>query len=374
MKLEGLCVVDLSVFLPGPYLTLALADHGAEVIKVEPPGGDPMREVGTFENGESVVFRNLNRGKKSIVLNLKEDKDRSALLTLSERADIFVESFRPGVMERLGAAYEQVKKRNPAIIYCSISAFGQSGPYRDRPAHDLAIESIAGLISVTIGRDGAPTLPGIPVADYLTALQALSGVLMALWRREKTGEGEYIDVAMQGASLSALANIASSAIVGDRQPNPADERTTGGRAFYQVYDTRDDRQLALAGSEPKFVRSLLEALGRLDLFDTCIGPPGPAQAAATAYFRDTFRQKTLAEWTALLEKLDLCFGPVNTLPEALRDANALASGMIISDAQNKRHLAPPIKFQREPAKPDLRAPRLGEHTVEILSSIGVEAR
>ena len=165
MKLDGLRVIDLSVFLPGPYLTLALADHGAEVIKIESPDGDPGRKIGAADGPTTVFFRNLNRGKKSVVLNLKEPRDRERLLELCATADVFVESFRPGVVERLGVGYEQVARRNPAIVYCSINAFGGDGPYRDRPAHDLAIEAVGGLLSMTLGDDGRPAIPGVPIAS-----------------------------------------------------------------------------------------------------------------------------------------------------------------------------------------------------------------
>src|ERR687892_937022 len=188
MKLEGIRVIDLSLFLPGPYLTLSLADHGAEVIKIEPPGeGDPTRHLGASDGPSTVYFRNLNRGKKSVVLDLKNPQEREALLRLCESADVFVESFRPGVVDRLGIGYEQVRARNPRIVYCSISAFGQQGPYRDRPAHDLAVESLSGVISLNLGADGKPTIPALPLADLLSALNGLAGILMALFRRSRTG-------------------------------------------------------------------------------------------------------------------------------------------------------------------------------------------
>src|SRR6185503_1842432 len=179
VKLEGLRVLDLTLFLPGPYLTLALADHGAEVIKLEPPGeGDPTRHLGLSDGESTVYFRNLNRGKKSVVMDLKKPEEREALLKLCESADVFVESFRPGVVERLGVSYEQVSARNPRIVYCSISAFGQQGPLRDRPAHDLAVESLSGVISLNLGQDGKPAIPALPLADLVCALQGLSGILM----------------------------------------------------------------------------------------------------------------------------------------------------------------------------------------------------
>jgi len=180
MKLEGVRVIDLSLFLPGPYLTLALADHGAEVIKVEPPGeGDPTRHLGLSDGDSTVYFRNLNRGKKSVVMDLKKPEEREALLRLCESADVFVESFRPGVVERLGVSYEQVSARNPRIVYCSISAFGQQGPLRDRPAHDLAVESLSGVISLNLGQDGKPTIPALPSR---TCSARCRGFPASLWR------------------------------------------------------------------------------------------------------------------------------------------------------------------------------------------------
>jgi crotonobetainyl-CoA:carnitine CoA-transferase CaiB-like acyl-CoA transferase len=365
VKLEGLKVVDLSVFLPGPYLTLCLADHGAQVIKVEPPGGDPGRQIGLADGEHTVFFRSLNRGKKSVVLDLKDPAGREALLRLCEDADVFVESFRPGVVDRLGVGYEAVRARNPKIVYCSISAFGQDGPYRDRPAHDLAVEAIGGLLGMTLGRDGKPAIPGIPIADLLAALQGLSGVLMALLRREHTGQGDRIDIGMHDVTLAALPNIIGPAFAGGRHPVVQDQRTTGGAAFYQVYDTSDGRQLVLGGQEEKFVRTLLEAMGRPDLIELCVRGPGPHQAPVKAFLRETFATRTLEGWMAELLRLDVCFGPVATLPEAMADPNAVARGMVVSDAEGRRWLGPAIRFAAEPARPTLQAPRLGEHTAEM---------
>ena len=180
MKLEGIHVVDLSLFLPGPAMTQAMADHGAEVIKVEPPGGEPNREIGLKRDGVSVFFANTHRGKRSLVLDLKTAAGVEALLRLAETADVLVESFRPGVVERLGVGYRAVAARNPRIVYVSISAYGQSGPYRERPAHDLAVQAMSGVLSVNLGGDGRPAMPGLPAADMLAAGNALAGVLMAL--------------------------------------------------------------------------------------------------------------------------------------------------------------------------------------------------
>ena len=363
MKLAGLRVIDLSVFLPGPYLTLALADHGAEVIKVEAPGeGDPGRHIGLKDGDTTVFFRNINRGKKSVVLDLKSDAGREALLQLAETADVFIEAFRPGVVDRLGLGYEAVRARNPGIVYCSISAFGQDGPYRHRPAHDLALEAMTGILSVSLGEDGKPAVPGIPAADVLAGLQGLAGVLMALLRRKDTGLGDYLDISMHESAMAATLTILGPAIAEGRQPNPKHERTTGGAAFYRLYETSDGRHLALAGQEPKFIHALLGALGRPELAEPCLRGPGPHQQPVMDFLAATFRTRSLAEWDAFITRLDVCYGPVNTLPEALADAGLRARGMVFDDERGKAHVASAIRFRHEPSKPELRAPRLGEHT------------
>ena len=354
MKLAGIRVVDLTLFLPGPYLTLALADHGAEVIKVEPPGeGDPTRHLGLSDGESTVYFRALNRGKRSVVLDLKSPAGKEKLLSLVDGADVFVESFRPGVMERLGFGEAALRARNPRLVYCSISAFGSSGPYRDRPAHDLAVEALSGALSLNV------SIPTLPVSDLLAALQGLSGILMALLRRASTGRGDYVEIAMHDVTIAALSNILGPTLAEDRQPVATHERTTGGSAFYRLYDTADGRHLALGGQEMKFVRNLLGALGRSELAPLC-EKPGPHQRPVMEFLEETFKKRDLRHWLDFLSKLDVCYGPVNTLPEALRDANALARGMVVEDEKGRRHLAPPIRFRDEPARPSLREPKLGE--------------
>ena len=368
MKLTGIRVIDLSVFLPGPYLTQALADHGAEVIKVEAPGeGDPVRHLGLSDGPSTVYFRSLNRGKKSVVLNLKDAADRRALLELCDTADVFVESFRPGVVDRLGVGYAQLRERNPRIVYCSISAFGQSGPNRDRPSHDLGVEAESGVLSMTLGRDGQPAIPGIPVADIVSALQGLAGVLMALLRRQTSGAGDYLDIAMHDAMVSAIPNILGPTLAENRQPVAKHERTTGGSAFYQIYDTSDARHIVLSGQEMKFVRNLLGALGRPELAELC-ATPGPHQLPVEEFLRGIFLQKTRDEWVAWLSQLDVCFGALNTLPEALQDEHLNARGMVLTDALGRRHLGSPIRFRAEPARLNLQEPALGAHGEELLSN------
>ena len=376
MKLAGLRVIDLSVFLPGPNLTKTLADHGAEVIKVEAPGGgDPGRGIGEADGPTSVFFRNVNRGKKSIVIDLKSEAGRDSLLDLSETADVFIESFRPGVVRRLGVDYEAVSARNPRIVYCSISAFGQDGPYRDKPAHDLAIEALSGLLSITVGEDGRPAIPGIAVADIVSSLQGLAAVLMALLRRETTGRGDYIDISMYESVLAAGPNVLGPVFAENRQPVPKHERTTGGSAFYRIYETRDGRFVVLGGQEIKFVRNLLATLGRLDFVPLCERGPGPHQLPLVAFLQDMFLSKTLAEWVIWFKPLDVCFAPVKTLPEAFDDEHIGARGTIQTDALGRRHMGPVIRFLDEPADVDLNEPMLGQHNDEILQPpAGAKAR
>ena len=367
MKLQGLRVVDLSSFLPGPYLTLTLADHGAEVIKVEAPGGgDPGRHIGPRDGEHTVFFRTLNRGKKSVVLDLKSAHGQTALHEICRTADVFVESFRPGVMKRLGADYDTLAALNPRLVYCSISAFGQTGPYRDRPAHDLAVEALAGSIGITLGTDDQPAVPGIPAADMISSLQALSAVLMALYRRTQTGRGDYIDMSMHDAALGAYPNVLGSAFAEKRSPVPKHERTLGGSAFYRIYRTSDGRHVVLGGQELKFVRTLLDALGRLDLLPLCERGPGPHQKPVIDFLEREFAQRSMVEWVEWFRDRDICFAPVKTIREAFDDEHARARGMVLLDEAGREHLAPVIKFREEPAQAHLAAPALGEHTAEIL--------
>jgi crotonobetainyl-CoA:carnitine CoA-transferase CaiB-like acyl-CoA transferase len=366
MKLEGIKVVDLSWFLPGPYLTTALADHGAEVIKVEPLGeGDPGRHIRPADQRTSVFFRNMGRGKKSVVLDLKSEQGRADLFRLCSEADVIVESFRPGVAARFGIGYEAVKQANPGVVYCSISAFGQDGAYPGRAAHDLALEAMTGVLSLTLGDDGRPAIPGIPVADLVSGLHGLSGVLMALLRRATTGKGDYIDVSMHESLMASCANVVGTAFAENRHPDVKQQRTTGGSAFYRVYDTSDGRQLVLAGQEMKFIKNLLGALGRPEMAPLCEWP-GDHQKPVADFLTATFKARPLAHWMEYLATLDICYGPVNTLPEAIADANLVKRGAVVVDGDGSKHFAPVVRFKDEPSTPLYREPLLGEHTQDIL--------
>ena len=375
MKLEGITVLDLSLFLPGPAATQMMADHGARVIKVENPGApEPTRSAQAFpwqQGGETVMFRNTQRGKESIALDLKSEAGRAALTALIKSADVLVEAFRPGVITRLGFGPEVVHGLNPRLVMCSISAFGQSGPWRDRPAHDTATVAASGVLSLTRSPedDGGPAIIGVAISDMLSSWSALSGILMALLRRETTGRGDYLDVSMHEAVLAASPNILGPVFAGDQAPERLQERTHGGGAMLNIYRTADDRFLALGGSEHKFVKALFEGLARPEFIAPVTGPAGSAHEPAINFLRATFRGRTLAEWQDWFEGRDICWSPVLDLQEAWSADHVWARDMRWQDQDGNDHIGTPLKFQQEPGQLDAKLPNLGEHTAEIVADL-----
>ncbi|ANY21097.1 E-cinnamoyl-CoA:R-phenyllactate CoA transferase [Tsuneonella dongtanensis] len=345
-KLSGLTVIDLTQFLPGPMLGVMMADQGARVIKIEPAAGDPTRSQAPFENGHSVWYANLNRGKESRVLDLKSETGKAELADLCREADVFVEGFRPGVMKRLGFDYAAVRALNPAIVYCSISAFGQEGELAHHPAHDLAVQALSGFLSVNDGTDGTPVVPGVPGADMAAGLTALSAILMALIGREKTGEGDYIDCAMFDSMMLWCAHHAGSAIAGGEPPVSARQRSLGGAAFYQVYRTSDERHVVLGAREMKFVTNLMTALDRPDLIPIAERDAGE-QGELIAFLRETFASRTRDEWVEWFADKDVAFSPVLDFREAF-DAPHFAERGLLVEHEGRHHLAPPIRFASEP--------------------------
>ena len=371
MKLEGVRVLDLSLFLPGPHLTMMMADHGAEVIKLEPPGGEPVREVGLKQAGFSTWFRNTHRGKRCITLDLKTEDGQAAIRRLLAWADVVVEAFRPGVAQRLGIDYAACRAINPRIVYCSISAYGQSGPKQQRPAHDLAMQADSGVVSLNCAPDGTPAMPHMPVADMAGSLMALNGILMALYRRERTGEGDCIDISMQDALMAWLPNVLGPPFAEGRDPVIQDERSWGGNAMYRLYRCADGRWLALGGAEIKFAVNLLTALGRPDLIELCRLPPGPGQDPVKAFLADAFATRTLAQWSDFLAGLDVCWAPVRTLTEAFNDPHTRERGMVWIAPDGGTHLGIPIRFAREPGRIDPQLDRVGESTRAVLAQLGL---
>ena len=374
MKLEGIRVLDLSLFLPGPVLTQMMADHGAEVITLEPIGaGEPNREIGQKRDGMTVYFTNTHRNKKSIQLNLKTDEGRAIALDLAASCDVMIEAFRPGVATRLGVGYEAVRARNPGIVYCSMSAWGQDGPYVNRPAHDLTCEAMAGILSINLGPDRRPAIPGVAGADMLSSMMTLSALLMALLRRKETGQGDYIDVAMADSLIAALANNLGTTFADKRAPDVAHERALGGYAMYDIYETSDARHVVLGGSEMHFASAVLNKLGRPDLLNLCQPPPGPHQNPVKDFLRATFRTNTMAHWEKEFTGVDCAFAPVKNLREACDDTQLRHRQMIVEDARGWEHIGIPIKFKHEPGQLKFQFAKLGEHTEQVLASLGHDA-
>ena len=365
MKLAGVKVLDLSAFLPGPHMTMMMADHGAEVIMVEPDNGlgEPTRAMGeTYPDGTSVWFANIARGKKSYKVNLKDTEQHAEFLKLAAGADVFVEAFRPGVVKRLGVDYEAIRAINPGIIYCSISAFGQDGQYKDKPAHDLIVQAMAGTADLTRGMDGTPALTPMPSADMTASLHAFSGILMALYRRKETGEGDYLDISMYDSLLSWVPNVTGAVFTEDRQPNREEMRSFGGNAFVNIYETKDGGHIVLGGSEPKFVANVLDALGRTDLIDEMKMPVGQ-QAAVKAFLAQTFKTKPQSDWEAIFSGIDCCWSTIRTLHTALTEAGA----PVIKSPDGKSHIQNPIRFQNEPGQLSFDLSGFGEHTESLKS-------
>jgi crotonobetainyl-CoA:carnitine CoA-transferase CaiB-like acyl-CoA transferase len=375
MKLEGLKVLDLSAFLPGPHMTMMMADHGADVIMIEAANGtgEPTRSLGyKTSDGVSVWFRNISRGKRSLKVNLKDPAGKAFFFELAKDADVIVESFRPGVVARLGVDYDAVAAINPGVVYCSISAFGQQGSYAQKPGHALTIEAMSGVLDLNRGlEDDKPTNPCVPASDMAASLMALSAIMMALYRRHATGQGDYIDISMYDALLAWTPNVTGPVFANNQHPEPKTMRSFGGAAMNKVYETRDAKFLVLGGSEVHFARNILEALGRPDLVHFAQLEPGPGQDPLKAFFKQTFLTRTLSEWEVFLAGLDVCWAPVRTLKDAFDDPFAKERGQVLTDESGNRHLGPPIRFLHESAQPSLVLPTYGEHSETIAAQAGL---
>ena len=371
MKLDGLRVIDLGMYLPTPHLTLMMADHGAEVIRVEPPGGEPSRAYGPFEEGadgkpQSVWFRTLHRGKKSVVLDLKHPDGAEILKRLAETADVLVEGFRPGVMDRLGLGYKHLKLRNQRLIYCAVSAFGHSGPLYGKATHDMGAQALTGFLAINDSGDEKPVVPGFPSADAASAMMGLAGILMALYRREQTGRGDFVDATMHDSLLSFSAHLMGPVLAENKPPKTRTGRSIGGAAFYNVYETKDGKFIALSGREVKFAENLLGYLGRPDLLALCKTDDCLAQEPVKDFLRGAFRSRTQAEWSDALSKLDLGWAPVLDMAEALAQPQARAREMVVKDAAGRRHLGNPIKFTEEPANFGFESPALNQDAESLV--------
>ena len=366
--LAGLRVLDLSRLLPGPFCSLLLSDFGADVIKVEDTGmGDYLRWWEPMaDEGRSAMFGALNRGKRSVALDLKQPEGAEAFRRLAATADVVLESFRPGVMDRLGVGYETLERDNPGLVYCAITGYGQDGPYRDRPGHDLNYLGLTGLLDLSGEADGPPVQAAGQIADIGGgALMAAFGILAALRERDRSGQGQFVDVSMTDGALSWLAMVAGRYLSDGTEPRRGDELLGGGYVCYRPYACADGH-VTLGALEPKFFRAFCEGVGREDLIAHQFDRTG---GAAHRELEQIFAQRTRAGWQAFASEHDCCLEPVLTVAEALESELVRARGMVIG-----AQLAPPVKFSRTPADPQPDpGPRLGEHTDEVLREIGSTA-
>lgn len=378
MQLDGVTVLDLTRLVPGNFTTQLLCDLGADVVKVEAPdGGDYGRYLPpeTDEN-VSALFTAANRGKRSVTLNLKAGPDREAFYRLVSRADVLVESFRPGVTERLAIDYDTLTQYNEDIVYCSLSGYGQTGPYRDRPGHDLNYAGVAGLLDMNRPGPGAePTLPGTQVADLAGGLFAAFTVVGHVAGHARGGDGgDYIDVSMTDVAHT-FSLLGALYVMTGTEPRPGETALNGGLPCYDVYATADGRYVTLAALEPKFWRTFCEAVDRPDLVTPHRSDDPAERAALAAELRDLFAARTRAEWEDHFDGTDVPFGVVNTPVEALSDPQLTARELASTGPEGRSvpHLRFPAKARRTPPADHVEWPRLGEHTEEVLREAGCTA-
>jgi alpha-methylacyl-CoA racemase len=381
LPLDGVRVLDLSRLLPGGFCSLLLADFGADVLKVEDTGlGDYIRWAtpyyeGAEDSAKSALFLALNRGKRSMRLNLKSAEGREVLLRAVGEADVVLESFRPGVLDRLGVGYEAMREVNPAIVYCAITGYGQDGPNRDRSGHDMNYLGLVGLLGLTGDADGPPVQAAGQIADLGGgALMAAFGILAALRERDRSGEGQLVDVSMADGALSWLGMVAARYLAEDVVPRRGDLELAGSLACYRPYACADG-WVTLGALEPKFWQAWCRGVGREDLVEQQFARPG---SDAHREVEAIFGARTREEWRAFASEHDCCLEPVLELDEALDSELVRAREMVVEldqpGAQRPvRLLGVPVKLSRTPGDANRApGPGLGEHTREVLAALGYD--
>ncbi len=385
--LSHIRVLDLSRVLAGPWSTQLLADLGAEVIKVERPGeGDDTRAWGPpfvtnadGTSGDAAYFLAANRGKKSVAIDFTTDDGRQAILDLAQSADIFVENYKVGGLKKYGLAYDDLKAVNPGIIYCSVTGFGQTGPYASRPGYDFLIQAMGGLMSVTGERDdqpgGGPQKAGVAVTDLFTGMYATVGILAALAYRDRTGHGQYIDVALLDVQVAMMANQNMNYLVSGKAPGRL------GNAHvnivpYQVFATSDGHIIIAVGNDGQFARFCTvagQAILALDPRFLSNKDRVGNRDILVPLLEDILKTRTTDDWIAALEAANVPCGPINTLDRVFADQQVQHRNMQFSltrsDGVKTEMVATPIKFSETPLAYKLAPPKLGEHTAEILHQI-----
>ncbi len=379
--LEGMKVLDLTRLLPGPYGTMLLGDLGAEVIKVEEP------EQGDYARWYSVRIKNigarhllLNRNKKSITLNLKKPEGRTIFLKMvKDGADVLIEQFRPGVMDRLGLGYKELARINPRLVYCSLTGFGQDGPYKDLAGHDLNYIGLGGILGLTGPKGGSPIVPGIQVADLVGGgLYSVIGILTAIVNRQRTGRGQYIDISMFDGIVSLIPDAAAMFFSEGESPRAGERRLLGGLPQYQVYQTKDGKYVAIGALEEKFWVNLCKGIGKPEWAQEIPKEKEPRCEEIMAEMAKIFKTKTQREWLDILMKLDACVTAVQTIEEVFADPHVLHRKMVVETEHPQAGRLPqigiPIKFSDTPGEIRTPAPEIGEHTEEILKKLGYKVK
>jgi formyl-CoA transferase len=379
--LEGIRVLDLTRILAGPYCTMMLGDLGADVIKVERPGrGDDSRSwgppfvgepYGPFP-GEAAYFLAANRNKRSITVNLKAPEGRAIVRQLARISDVLVENFRGGTLERMGLGYEDLRGLNPRLVYCSVSGYGRTGPYADRPGYDFIIQAEGGMMGITGPEEGPPYRVGIPIVDIATGMFATTAILAALRARDLTGEGQYVDMSLLDSQVAVLTNVASNYLVGGQAPRRL------GNAHpnitpYEAFRARDKWFALAAGNERQWA-ILCNVIGQPDLKDDPRFADNSSRVANRAALREVldgaFAARDAAEWLVEFREAGLPCGPINAVPEVFEHPQAKARGLVLEaehpTAGTVQFPGFPYKFSETPAAIRRPPPRLGEHTEDVL--------
>ncbi|MCD1159358.1 CaiB/BaiF CoA transferase family protein [Peribacillus frigoritolerans] len=372
--LSGIKVLDLSRLLPGPYCSLMMADYGAEVIKIEEPErGDYIRWRKPAIEEIGARHLTINRNKKSVELNLKTEEGKEIFKKMAESADVILESFRPGVMSRLGIGFDEISKINRGIVYCSLTGYGQTGPYRNLPGHDINYIGYSGILGLIGEKNGKPVVPGVQIADIGGgALMALSGICMALLNKERTGKGQYIDISMMDGAVTWLYASASDYFASGKVPERGGNRLDGQYAFYQVYETKDNKYLSVGASEEKFWKKICELIGKPEWIELH-GGNDDVQEQLKLEMSEVFKKKNQQEWLDLLALEETCVGPINDIEQIFSDPQIIERELFTEMkhpvAGNIKQIGFPIKFSETPGKIHAHAPILGEHTEEILQQL-----
>ncbi|MTI13222.1 CaiB/BaiF CoA transferase family protein [Sansalvadorimonas verongulae] len=374
--LAGLKVLDFSTLLPGPYATQLLADMGAEVLRVEAFGRvDLARNMPPFvTKGISAIHATLNRNKQSLGLNLKKPEAVNIVRKLMEEYDVVIEQFRPGVMQRFGLGYDDLKVINPKVIYCSITGYGQTGPLKDRAGHDINYLSLAGLASYSGRKDTGPVLSGTQLADIAGGSHhAVMGIMAAVIQRQTTGEGQFVDISMTDCAFALNAMSGAAGLASDSSPKAGEEMLNGG-IFYDYYQTSDDRWFSVGSLEPQFAMGLFQALGHPEWTARAMNMSGEAQAELKRDIQSVFSSRTFAEWTALFGELDVCVEPVLELKEAVNHEQVQKRELIVDVTVDEnvsvKQIANPIKFSGSDAEYRQGGGKVGADNQSVLEKLG----